>query len=53
MNQTPGVYAIDDVASTGQVKLKAAGFLHTIDTHFTIDADPTTGYKITGPNCAG
>ena len=36
-NQTPGAYAIDG-ATTAQAQLKTAGFLHTIDTHFTIAA---------------
>jgi general secretion pathway protein G len=39
--------------ATAQDTLKTAKFLHTTDTDFSIAADATTGYKITGPNCTG
>jgi general secretion pathway protein G len=45
-----GSYAIDPGAQT---TLQTAKFLHTTNPAFTIAADATTGYKITGPNCTG
>ena len=47
-SQTPHQYAPD------QDTLKAAGFLHTTNSAFTITlvAGPPAGYTVTGPNCS-
>jgi general secretion pathway protein G len=47
-----GAYALDDGTSTGQEKLRDAGFLHSVNTDFTIGAPvaPDVGYTITGPS---
>ena len=50
-----GGYALDTAGgTTGQEKLKAAGFLRTVNPAFTIGPPvaPDVGYTITGPNCS-
>jgi len=46
-------YKLDGGGTTGQEKLKAAGFLRTVNPSFTIGAPvaPDIGYTITGPGC--
>ena len=43
-----GSYA---TGANAQDALKAKGFLHTTNPAFSIAADPTTGYKVSGPSC--
>jgi general secretion pathway protein G len=39
------------VGANAQDTLRTEGFLHTTNPAFSITADATTGYKVTGPSC--